>query len=68
MPLNFLTAGCGRMLHARARFLAAVLPGAMALRFMLAGLGVTDEARLVAGTAVRPPPGPSWIDCSSSTS
>ncbi|KAF6263183.1 hypothetical protein COO60DRAFT_1698945 [Scenedesmus sp. NREL 46B-D3] len=34
-----------------ARFLAAVLPGAMALRFMLAGLGVTDEARLVAGTA-----------------
>uniref|UniRef100_A0A383VFP1 Phytol kinase n=1 Tax=Tetradesmus obliquus TaxID=3088 RepID=A0A383VFP1_TETOB len=34
-----------------ARYLAAALPGAMALRFLLAGLGVTHEARLVAGTA-----------------
>jgi hypothetical protein len=41
---------CCCMLHSR--FLAAALPGAMALRFALAGLGITNEARLVAGTAV----------------
>lgn len=34
------------------RYYAAALPGLMALRFILAGLGVTDEAKLVAGTAV----------------
>jgi hypothetical protein len=41
---------CCHMLHSRC--LAAALPGAMALRFALAGLGITNEARLVAGTAV----------------
>lgn len=35
-----------------ARCLAAMLPALMSLRFLLAGLGVTREPRLVAGTAV----------------
>lgn len=34
------------------RYLAAILPGLMALRFVLAGLGITHEPKLVAGTAV----------------
>jgi hypothetical protein len=34
------------------RCLAALLPGLMSLRFALAGLGITREPRLVAGTAV----------------
>jgi len=34
------------------RYLAALLPGLMSLRFLLAGLGITREPRLVAGTAV----------------
>jgi hypothetical protein len=34
------------------RCLAALLPALMSLRFTLAGLGVTREPRLVAGTAV----------------
>ena len=34
------------------RLLAALLSGLMSLRFLLAGLGITREPRLVAGTAV----------------
>eukprot|EP00878_Enallax_costatus_P027661 GHUV01029803.1.p1 GENE.GHUV01029803.1~~GHUV01029803.1.p1 ORF type:complete len:122 (+),score=15.04 GHUV01029803.1:402-767(+) len=34
-----------------ARFFAAALPGLMAVRFVLAGLGITHEPKLVAGTA-----------------
>jgi phytol kinase len=39
-----------------ARCLAAMLPALMSLRFLLAGLGITREPRLVAGTAVSTPP------------